>query len=337
MNAKMIKFDGGNVRLASVNVPAPKENEVLIKIVYSLISNGTEKASLMGEGNSKNIPMRFGYSGVGYALQVGKNVKNVQEGDRVYVSYLGHASYGVRPASSVWRIPDEVSFEDAVFTKIASFPLLALRRAKLEAGESAVIVGTGMLGLLGVQLAQIFGALPVVAVGGSRKDRLEKAKEFGADYVLTGSDPELSKKIISITQKHTLYKGANVVIETSGTESALHSALRYAANNARILLNGCNRVTTKPIDFYQDIHLKGISLIGANNTNRPSHNSSPGSWTMARDYTALLQWMASGRLTPKALISEIVSPNDCVAVFDRLLNDREFPLGVLFDWREFHE
>ncbi len=336
MKAKKILFDKGNVRLADVSLPEPKENEVLIQVKYSLISNGTEKACLMGEENSTNIPMRFGYSSVGYIIQTGKKVKNFHVGDRVYANYVGHASYGIRPVSSVWKIPDNVTFEDAVFTKIASFPLLALRRARLEAGESVAIVGTGMLGLLGVQLANIFGAMPVIAVGGSRQDRLEKAKNFGADFVLTANDSALTQKIMDISQAHTLYKGINVVIETSGTESALHSALKYIARNGRLVLNGCNRVTRDPINFYQDIHVKGVSLIGANNSNHPSHNSYPGNWTIARDYTTLLQWMSFDRLHPRDLISEIASPQDCVSVFDRLLHDREFPLGVLFDWSEFH-
>lgn len=337
MNAHKILFDNGNVRLASVTLPPLKDNDVLIKISYTLISAGTEKASLLGEENTSNIPMRFGYSAVGYVMQTGKNVKNVCVGDRVYASYTGHTNYSVRPSSAVWKIPDSVDFMDAIFTKMASFPLLALRRSRLEAGESVVISGLGILGLLGVQLAQIFGGLPVIAIGGSRQDRLQKAKEFGADYVLSGSDPELAKKIFTITQEHTLFKGANVIIETSGSESALHNALRYTAKSARILLNGCNRVVKEPINYYRDIHQKGVQLIGANNSVHPSHNSAPGNWTINRDYTALLQWMVSGKLHPSDLVSEIVSPKDCVAVFDRLLHDREFPLGVLFDWSEFHK
>ncbi|MBQ8931776.1 MAG: zinc-binding alcohol dehydrogenase [Ruminiclostridium sp.] len=334
MEQHIIKFDN-NIRMEAVALPELKSDEVLIKIKYSVISNGTEKACLLEEENTKNVPERFGYSGVGHIVKIGSGVKNIKEGDRVFAAYIGHADYGIRRATSVWKIPDSVSFEDAIFTKLASFPLLALRRSRFEPGESVAIVGTGMLGILGVQLAQIFGAIPVISLGGSREERIKKAKEFGADYALSNNDPELVKRIINITKKHTMFSGVNVVIDTSGAEDALHKALKYTANNGRIVLNGCNRTSKKPINLYQDVHLKGISIIGANNGNRPQNNSSPYNWTTQRDYKALLQWMAMGKLRPSGLISEYASPNDYKTVFDRLLNDREFPLGVLFDWDNF--
>ena len=326
----------GHVELEGFHVHEPKDNEVVVSIKFTLISNGTEKACLIGENNTRNIPRRYGYSSVGYVVRKGKKVQSLKEGDRVFANYTGHANYGIRPVSDVIKIPDEVDLENAVFLKLASFPLLALRRSQYEIGESIVIVGTGMLGLLGVQIARICGAVPLIAVGGSRQDRLEKAKVFGADYVVSANDPELVQNIKSIAERHTMCKGANVIIETSGAESALQAALRYASKNARIMINGCNRVVTEPIDVYEYIHKKGVSIIGANNSNRPSADSSLRGWTTHRDYKLMLEWMASGRLDARSLISEYASPQDCKTVFNRLINDREFPLGVLFDWEEFH-
>ena len=332
MRANRITFYDRDVKLSAFELPSPKENEVVIKVKYSLISNGTEKACLSGEPNSVNIPMRYGYSSVGYVVETGKKVTSVKAGDRVFATYTGHANYGVRPVSNVTKIPDEVYFEDAVFVKIASFPLLALRKSQYVLGELVVVVGTGLLGLLGVRFAYLSGAMPLIAIGGSRQDRLDKAREFGAEYVFSANEPDLEKKIISITQKSTFHKGAEVVIETTGQESALFTAFKYVGKNARIVINGCNRRLSKPIDLYNSVHIKGTSLIGANSSNRPSGGSMPFNWTTARDYKLILEYMKNDKLNAKSLISEYADPNDCVLVFERLLNDRDFPLGVVFDW-----
>ncbi|MGN1223593.1 MAG: zinc-binding alcohol dehydrogenase [Ruminococcus sp.] len=322
--------------LESFEVREPRENEVLVKVYYNLISAGTEKAYLSGSENTANkFPTNPGYSSVGYVLKTGSAVKNLKIGDRVFVAYGGHASYNIKKASSVVKIPDTVSFQDAVFTRLASFPLLAIRRARLEIGESVVIVGLGMLGLFGVQLARLAGAMPLIAVG-NRDIRREKAKQFGADFVFAPDDPDLSKKIISICEEKNGIKGANVIIETSGSESGLCDSLTYASKHGRILLNGCNRVMTKPVNFYKYVHLKGVSLIGAHDMTRLPYNSAPGNWTPKRDYITILGLMADGRINAKSIFSEYANPEEATQVYDRLLHDRNFPLGVIFDWTAYH-
>lgn len=332
MERKIIKFDEGNVRLENVKIPKLDSKSVLIRNEYTLISSGTEKACLLGEENSVNVPKRFGYSSVGYIEAVGSSVENVKVGDRVFAIYTGHTNYSVKPSTYVWKLPDDIDFEDAIFTKLASFPLLALRKAKYSFGESVVIVGTGLLGLLGVKIASNIGATPLIAIGGSRKDRLLKAQEFGAQYVYTSSDDKLTSHVISDTASHSLIKGANIVIETSGNEDGLLTALKYVSREGRIVLNGCNRIFNTSINYYKDVHLRGISIIGANSSNRPSKGSELYSWTTRRDYKLILEWMSDGRMKHLDLISEYANPSDCANVYDRLLNDREFPLGVVFDW-----
>lgn len=322
--------------LVPFQVREPGANEVVVKVVYSLISSGTEKAYLSGAENTANrFPANVGYSSVGYVVKTGTAVKNLKEGDRVFVGYGGHANYNVKDQQQVIKIPDNVSFEEAVFTRVISFPLAAVRRARIEIGESVVVVGLGMLGLFAVQLARLSGAVPIIAVG-NRDIRREKALTYGADHILAPDDPNLTKKIFDITEQKTVMKGANVVIETSGSEAGLIKCLEYTAKNARVMLNGCNRVMTQPVDFYKYVHLRGVSLIGVHGKTRPPFNSAPGNWTARRDNITILRMIADGRLTVKDMISEYVSPKDATEVYQRLLHDREFPLGVIFDWEKFN-
>lgn len=334
IGAKVVFTGPKHAELREYAVRSPKDNEVVVKVQYTLISAGTEKAFLMAQPNTgAHFPITHGYSSVGVVVDVGKGVKKFKLGDRVFVAYGGHASYNVKDTENVFKIPDNVSFEDAVFVKVASYPLLALRRTRFELGESVAIVGLGMLGLFGVQLAKAAGALPVVAVG-NREVRRNIALECGADYAFDPADPELTEKVKYCTKITWATGGCNVVVETSGNIEALISALKYTTKWGRVAVTGCNRVTDKSIDLYNDIHKQGIELIGVHGKTRPQGNSMPGNWTTARDYMALFGFMGDGRLNPKILDPVFVSPHDAVSIYERLLTDREFPLGVVFDWSQ---
>lgn len=312
----------------------PKDKEVMIKVKYTLISAGTEKAYLSAAPNTAHkFPTVPGYSSVGTIIKAGKEVTKFKVGDRVFVEYAGHASYNWKKESGIVKIPDDVSFIDAVFTRLASFPLLALRRSRLEIGESCVVVGLGMLGLFGVQIARACGAVPLIAIG-NRDIRKEKAALFGAEYVFSPDEPDLVNKVIEITEHANGVKGANVVLETSGSMPGLQLALRYASKHARILINGCNRISDQPIDLYKYVHIKGLNIIGCHDKTRLPYNSYAGNFTAKRDYITLLALMRDGRINPGDILSEIISPLETTRIYDRLLTDKQFPLGVVFDWEQ---
>lgn len=331
--ASQIIFSGiGKAEYVSLTPKAIKAADVEIQIVYSLISNGAEKDILSAVPNTPSVfPTNAGYSAVGTVTTVGTSIKSIKPGDRVFVECGGHSDVIVQDIHKVTLIPDSVTFEEAVFAKIASCSLAAIRRARLEIGESVVIVGLGMLGLFGVQFARIGGGLPIIAVG-NRDCRREKAKQFGADYVFAPDEPDLTKKIYGITDKRTIIHGANIVIETSGSENGLLKCLEYTAKNARVALTGCNRAMTQPVDFYKYVHTRGVNIIGVHGQTRPQFNSYPGNWTAKRDIATVLQLIADNRLDSKSIISEFVSPKDAASVYDRLFHDKEFPIGVIFDW-----
>ncbi|MBQ3639199.1 MAG: zinc-binding dehydrogenase [Clostridia bacterium] len=315
-------------------------DQVRVRSVYTVISAGTERANLMGEVNisgkiedcNDKFPRKLGYCGVGVVEDVGCEVKKVKPGDRV-VTYFGkHSQFNVLPETNVFPIRYEnVTDLDAALMVIAGFPAEGIRKAKLEYGESCMIVGLGILGLIGVKLAHIAGAVPVVAVD-PNLERRALAMKFGADHALDPLDRNFVKQVKDLTGG----KGANVMMEASGNPDALRVGLRACAPMARVTLVGCTR-TPDVYDLYHDVHYPGISMIGANNFARPKFESQPGNWTAEDDTDAMLRLIAYGRMDLKPLISEIHSPAEAPEVFARLANDKNFPIGVAFDWREANE
>ena len=101
----------------------------------------------------------------------------------------------------------------------------------------------------------------------------------------------------------------------------------------RVALLGCTRSSKFEIDYYGKVHGRGITLIGAHTMARPKTESAPGLWTDRDDLTAILNLIKGKRLNFKDMISEIHSPTEAGGVYERLANDRNFPIGVLFDWR----
>ena len=314
-----------------------KRNQVRVRTVYTVISAGTERANLIGEINisgkiedcNDHFPRKLGYCGVGVVEEVGCEVSKVKPGDRV-VTYFGkHSQYNILPDTNVFPIRyDNVTDLDAALMVIAGFPAEGIRKARLEYGESCMIVGLGILGLIGVQLAKIAGAVPVIAVD-PNPERRKLAKQFGADHLLNPLDEDFVKQVKELTGG----KGANVMMEASGNPAALRGGLRACAPMARVTLVGCTR-TPDVYDLYHDVHYPGVQLIGANNFARPKFESQPGNWTAEDDVNAMLRLIAYGRMDLKPLISEIHSPTEATEVFNRLAEGKNFPIGVVFDWRK---
>ena len=150
------------------------ENQVRVKTACSTISNGTEKANVSGDPSvsprSKNtdkpvFPRRGGYSTSGIVVEKGTNVKSLEVGDKVAMYWTTHRNYNVVDEKNAVKIEsDNVGLAEASIAHIATFPLAAIRKTRLEIGESAMVLGLGTLGLLAVGLLRIAGAVPIIAV-----------------------------------------------------------------------------------------------------------------------------------------------------------------------------
>ena len=124
------------------------------------------------------------------------------------------------------------------------------------------------------------------------------------------------------------------MVEVTGSAVALQQALEYIAWEGRISLLGCTRISDVPIDFYKYVHRRGITLIGSHTFTRARCESAPGRWTEQDDYRTFLKLVAAGKLITRPLISEIVSPANTHAIYGRLAETRNPPLGIVLDWRK---
>ena len=315
-------------------VPSPNPGEVLVRTVRSCVSAGTERANLLGEPNAglntpKDAPAVFprqlGYSAAGVVEAVGEGVASVQPGDRVSMSYSKHAALQCRPEAFVYPIPDRVSFEAAALTHIAIMPMQALRKCRFEFGESVLVMGQGLLGQLAVKVARAAGATPVIAADPVPAKR-DRALALGADLALDPGATDFAERVKAATGG-----GARVVVEVTGVDRALDTALDAVARFGRVALLGCTRRSEFVIDYYRKVHGRGVTLVGAHNQARPECDSSNGWWTRRDDALAYLRMVSLGRIDLASFIEEVHPVSDAPAVYARLAAGGAFPT-VQFDW-----
>ncbi len=350
MKTESIVFTGpGKAELIEEEISAPKAGEVLVRLVRSTISSGTERANLIGvPDNATGIyakcpdgqvtwPRRAGYSSTGIVEAVGEGVSSVNVGDRVAMSWTVHRRYVSIPEKRVYRLPDTVSFEQGALTHIATFPMAAIRKCRLEMGESALVMGQGILGQLAVVLLKAAGAVPVIAADPIPEKRA-RALELGADYAFDPMDKDFAEQVRSVTATGRLVQegrvadaGAKVVIEVTGNGAALNMALDAIAPFGRLALLGCTRDSNFSIDYYHKVHGRGVTLVGAHTNARPDDESASGWWTTRDDALAFLKLLAFRRIALDGFVSEVHTPNECGAVFARLAAGAPFPV-VQFNW-----
>ena len=330
-------------------MPKVKAGEVLVKLVRSCISSGTERANLTGvPDNATSIyidcpddrvtwPRQGGYSTAGVVQAVGKGVKSVKKGDRVAMSWTVHSQYVSVPERRVYPIPANVDFEQAALAHISTFPLAAIRKCRLEVGESALVMGQGVLGQLAVILLKAAGAAPIIAadpVAAKRKHALK----LGADYAFDPLAPDFAARVKQVAQTdHVVQEGrvadcgAKVVIEVTGNGAALNTALDAIAPFGRLALLGCTRDSNFTINYYRKVHARGITLIGAHTNARPDFESHGGWWTTRDDAQTTLRLLSLGRISLKGFVSEVHGVKEAPGVYARLAKGGAFPV-VQFDW-----
>ncbi len=344
---RVVFEDIGKAALTTFDVQQPRAGEVLIENEFTVVSAGTERANLVNMPNtgpsnasdfrtvaapnaSEKFPYYPGYCGIGKVLAIGEGVDNVKVGTRVLAAWSGHRSHVIQLAATLTVVEDaSINSLDAAFIVIAAFGLQGVRKLRLEIGESAMVIGLGLLGIFAVQAAALSGAVPVI-VSDFDKKRRDLALTLGADYAFSPEEENLPEKIREITYG----SGVNGVVEVTGSAKALQQALTYVAREGRVSLLGCTRVSDAPIDFYQYVHQRGVSLIGAHTFVRPKQESKPGYWTEKDDFRTLLALLSRKKLQVRPMISEIVSPAEAAAVYKKLAKNEHPPLGIVFDWNQ---
>ena len=326
----------GKAELWDVDLLLPKAGEVLVEMAYTAISAGTERAVLMRMPNTQakaNEPAVLGYSGSGIVKAIGEGVRSVKVGDRVLCIWGTHSQFNTVPERKVIKIEaDGLKLEHAAFALIAAFSAAGIRKTRLEFGESALVFGMGILGAFAVQICRAAGAFPVIAAD-PLPQRRRLALDLGADCAFDPKDGSFYEAVKSATDG----RGANAIVEVTGKAESLNQALHCAAPLGRISLLGCTRVSDAAIDYYQQIHKPGVTIVGAHTNARPKLESQPHNWTERDDCLAMLNFMAHGRVEMSKILSEVCSPQDAPAVYRRLAENKDFPVGVVFDWTRLKE
>ena len=338
---KCILFTKVNTaELVDAEIRPVGDYQIKVKTAFSTISNGTEKANIMGSDTvgwmvgpmEAVFPRHLGYSTSGTVIEKGKYVTDFEIGDQVAMSWTTHRLYNVIDANKAVKLNyKNVTLAEASIAHISVFPLAALRKTRVEAGESVLVMGQGILGLLAVVLARAMGAYPVIAVD-PVAERREKALKHGADYAFDPFEEDFVQKVKNVTGG-----GAKVAIEVTGVGEGLNGALDCMARFGRVALLGCTRVSDFTIDYYRKVHGPGITLIGAHTMARPDNESYPGYFTTIDDMKTVLNLCEGGRINLNVLVDEVHSPTECTVVYSRLVNDKNFPSVVQFDWSDITE
>lgn len=327
-NYAVVFVERGKVALEARALPAFGAQQVLIRTRVSLISPGTERAWFLGMPNTPgHYPQNAGYSNIGTVVAVGNEVRDLAVGQRV-ATPAHHAAYVVVDAEKAVPVPDGLADERAVFFNLSSIALQGVRKARIEIGEPVVVLGAGLIGLLASQLARINGGLPVLSVDRDHQ-RLEFAREVGADSALVADD-QLAAAVMAATGG----EGAEVVIEATGTPPAILTAFELARFGGRVILLGSTRGETEKVNFYADVHKKGLTVVGAHDNTRPRHESAAGWWTQRDDQKVALELLARDRLAVEPLITHRYAWRDAASAYELLTQWDLTALGMVLDWRD---
>lgn len=317
----------GQVELQTFDPPPLQPHEVLIETTVSLISPGTERAFFLGLPNTTlPYPIFPGYSNVGRIVKCGTAVTTLAVGDRV-ASPAAHASQVVVTAERCVPIPVAVGDESAVFFNLIAIAMQGIHKARIELGESVAVIGAGLIGLFAVRLAQLAGGLPVISID-QKPERLALAAQLGADVTLI-SDESITSALASELQTD----GATVVIEATGATAPVLMAFQLARPGGRVILLGSARGEADGVNFYRDVHRKGLTIIGAHEYTRPAHQSYPGWWTQLDEQHIALHLLAKGRIDVSPLITHRFAWEQLPQAYEMLRAWNSGAMGMVIRWQ----
>ena len=226
----------GRAEIVPFEPLAPKPGEVLVQTEVSLISPGTERAFFLGLPNAEGrFPAYPGYSNVGRVVALGDGVTDLKVGDRV-ASGTNHASHVVARPGRCWRVPEGLDPTRAVFFSLGAIAMQGVRKARVELGEAALVLGLGLIGNLALQFARLNGAFPAMGLDPDA-GRRDTARSCGADACFDPAAADTAAEIAAATEE----RGPAVVIEATGSPEVVNDAFARAAFHSRVVLLASTR------------------------------------------------------------------------------------------------
>ncbi|CAA9388853.1 MAG: Zinc-type alcohol dehydrogenase YcjQ [uncultured Quadrisphaera sp.] len=330
--------------VVDVEDPSPGPGEVLLATVASGISAGTELTVYRGSnpylttawdprrrlfvpgGEPRPYPWdAFGYEEVGRVTGVGSDEDRDLLG-RVAWGTWGHRSSVVRPASYVRPriLPVGARPVVGVFAKIGAIALNAVLDADVHVGEDVVVFGAGVPGQVVAQLARLNGArVTVVDLVPARR---ELALALGAAAALDPASDDVAEAVRAATDD----RGADVVIEMSGSHQALQEAVRTAAYSSRVVAAGFLQGPGTALRLGDEFHHNRIAIVGSQISGVAPHLQHR--WSELRMSDAVLALEREGRLRLEELITHVVDAEEAPAAFAMLDSAPQAALQVVLDY-----
>ncbi len=345
-------FKTGETFLKNVPVPKPGKGKLLIRSTHTLVSLGTErslvefgKANLIQKARQQpekvkqvldkvksdglmptvetvfkrlDEPLPLGYCNVGKVLEIGEGVTDFRVGDLV-ASNGKHAEYVCVPKNLVAKVPEAVSSEEASFTVIGSISLQGIRLLNPSFGETVVVYGLGLLGLLAAQMLLANGCR-VIGI-----DIDEEKCKLASSWGVIPINPALGKDPVKSVLEATGGLGADGVVITASSKSQeiISNSAQMSRKRGRIVLVGVIGLNINRAEFYEKELTFQVSC--SYGPGRYDDNYEQKGidyplpfvrWTEKRNFEAILTAIGSGSLHVKELISDIFSIDEFSKVYD---------------------
>ena len=278
-----VYYDNRNIKVEDRPIPEIGENEILVKVIAS----GVCGSDVMEWYRVRKAPRVLGHEIAGEIVEVGEKVEQYRRGDRVFVSHHvacnecrycragyhtvcdtlrstnfdpgGFAEYVRVPEINVrygvFVLPDEVSYEEGTFAEPLGCVVRGQRFADVEAGNTVLVIGSGISGLLHIQLARAKGAGRVIATD-IQEYRLEAASRFGADHVIDGRED-----VASVVRGLHDGRGADRVIVSTAALSGIGQAFEAVDRAGTVLLFAPTEPDVEVGLPLYDLYFKGVKIV----------------------------------------------------------------------------
>ncbi len=331
MKAVQLIIPGQPLELRDVEISPLQTTDVLITVKAAGICHSDAHYRAGGLSEEK-LPVTLGHEISGIIEEVGTEVENFKVGDRVCVHYLiscgkceyciseneqfcttvkmagknvngGYAEYISVPERSVFRLPEQIPFEQGAIMMCSSATSFhALHKARFKEGETVAVYGIGGLGMAAIQIAKSQGASAVYAVD-INKEKLTQAEQYGSIRI-DASEVDPVDEILRLTNG----KGVNVALELIGLPKTMLQAVRSLAIFGRAAIVG---LSDKPLEIetHSDLINKEIEIIGVSDH-------------LASELPQLINLVRKGDLNLDAAISKRIplDADEINSVLDRLDN-----------------
>lgn len=357
----------GKTYVEEVPVPSEKRGNLLIQTSKTLVSAGTERMLVeFGKGsflqkakqqpdkvkmvlskiktdglvptleavfNKLDQPLPLGYCNVGTIHAVGAGVDGFKKGDRI-VSNGKHAEFVRVPKNLCAKIPDTVTDEEATFTVIGSIALQGIRLANPTLGETIVVMGLGLIGLLAVQLLQAQGCR-VIGLDFD-EERIRLAKQFGAQCVNLSQSKDPVQDVLNYTHQ----QGVDAVLVCASTKSndPVRQAAEMCRKRGRIVLVGVCGLELSRADFYEkELTFQVSCSYGPGRYDTTYEEKGIDypigfvRWTEQRNFEAVLEMMAQKKIDVEPLISHTFSISKAEEAY-ALITSQAPSMGIVIDY-----